>query len=117
MTKYLVDVNLPKYFSIWKHENYLHVSELDSKWSDTKIWNYAKENDLVIITKDADFYSKIIVSTPPPKVIHLKIGNFRIKELHEFLSRIWNDVEVLIASCKLVTIYADRIEGLKHNSL
>lgn len=115
MAKYLVDVNLPYYFSLWHHEDYIHQTDINDSWPDTKIWDYARTNDLIIITKDTDFYNMILISDPPPKVIHLKIGNMRTKELYHFLSKIWNDITSLIETCKLVIIYPDRIEGLKNN--
>lgn len=37
----------------------------------------------------------------------------RLKEMHEFLNRIWPEVLDLIETCKLVSVYPDRIEGLK----
>lgn len=113
MPYYLVDVNLPYYFSLWHSEHYIHQSDIDESWSDTQIWNYAQKHDLIIITKDTDFYNFIIVSDPPPKVIHLRIGNMRIKALHQFLNDIWEEVQDLIRINKLVTVYPDRIECLK----
>ncbi len=90
--------------------------DIDDTWSDKKIWKYAKERSLIIITKATDFYNRIIISDPPPKVIHLRIGNMRTKQLLEFICGIWGDVISLTETCKLVTVYSDRIEGLKNPS-
>ena len=86
MPKYLVDANLPYYFSLWNGKEFIHQVDLGDTWSDEQIWNYAKEHYLTIITKDADFSNRIILSEPPPKVIHLKIGNMKLNRLFEFLS-------------------------------
>ncbi|MDD2800431.1 MAG: DUF5615 family PIN-like protein [Methylobacter sp.] len=43
--------------------------------NDFTIWHYAKDNDFVIVTKDADFYEISSVYGQPPKIIWLKIGN------------------------------------------
>ena len=43
--------------------------------NDLEIWGFAKENDFVIVTKDADFYEMSNVFGQPPKIIWLKIGN------------------------------------------
>ena len=72
MVKFLIDVNLPKKFTFWSGENFLHVYDLNDEWSDSKIWEYARLRNLSIITKDADFSDRIIISSPPPKVIHFK---------------------------------------------
>lgn len=42
---------------------------------DKRIWHYAKENDFIIVTKDADFYELSSIYGQPPKIIWLKIGN------------------------------------------
>ena len=72
-----------------------------------------KRKNLTIITKDADFQNRILISEPPPKVIQIKVGNCKLKDLHILLNRIWNDVLEFNKDCKLVTVYADRIESIK----
>ena len=111
--RFLVDVNLPYYFSLWHSKEFIHQSDIDESWSDTQIWSYAKEHNLIIITKYTDFYEYIMISDSPPKVIHLRIGNMRLKEFHQFLNEIWEEVREMILINKLVTVYPDRIECLK----
>ena len=43
--------------------------------SDNELWEYARDNVFVIVTKDSDFHELSILYGPPPKVIWLKIGN------------------------------------------
>ena len=66
MPKYLIDANLPYYFSLWNTEEYQHVIDIDAEMKDSDIWEYAKKNDLTIITKDADFSSLVLLNDPPP---------------------------------------------------
>lgn len=42
---------------------------------DVQIWNYAKEHDLTIVSKDDDFRQRSFVEGPPPKVVWLQVGN------------------------------------------
>ena len=77
MVKFLIDVNLPKKITFWSGENFLHVFDLNDEWSDSKIWEYAGLHNLSIITKDADFSDRIIISSSPPEVIHFKTGNMK----------------------------------------
>ncbi|SHG03573.1 hypothetical protein SAMN05444372_10213 [Flavobacterium micromati] len=77
MPSFLIDVNLPYYFSIWNTDEFIHQKDINDEWSDEKIWNYAKENNLTIISKDSDFSNKIIMSSPPPKVLHIRFGNMK----------------------------------------
>lgn len=77
--KYLIDVNLPRFFSLWNSELYLHQYDLGDEWPDTEIWNYAKANNLTIITKDSDFSTKVMFQTPLPKVIHTKSWKYEVE--------------------------------------
>lgn len=111
MAKFLIDVNLPYYFSLWNNIDYVHQKDLDDEWTDEKIWKYSLENDLTIITKDSDFSNKILLHTPPPKVIHIRFGNMKMKDFYETILRLWNDVLILNDDHKLVNVFKDRIEA------
>jgi predicted nuclease of predicted toxin-antitoxin system len=54
-----------------------HVDSIDLAVpaKDSEIWEYARENDLIIVTNDEDFIDFINVKGFPPKVILLKTGN------------------------------------------
>ncbi len=43
--------------------------------SDLEVWQYAKNNGFVIVTKDSDFYELSLLHGTPPKVIWLQVGN------------------------------------------
>lgn len=112
MPKYLIDVNLPYYFSLWNTSDYIHQIDIDPKAKDKDIWKYARKQSLIIITKDSDFSSRVLLSTPPPKVIHIRIGNRSMKEFHRIIDKCWQEVLHLIENHKLVTIYENQIEGM-----
>ena len=59
MQRYLIDVNLPRYFSLWSSNQYGHVVNINDEMTDSEIWEYAKQHDLVIVTKDSDFSDRI----------------------------------------------------------
>lgn len=46
----------------------------------TDIWEYAKENDHALVTKDKDFYQRSALVGNPPKVNHLTLGNCSMEE-------------------------------------
>lgn len=110
MAKYLIDANLPYYFSLWNNPDFIHQRDLDDTWTDEYIWQYAKDNNLTIITKDGDFSLKVIHKGAPPKVVHLRFGNLRMKEFHRVISAHWDNIKLYLEEYNLVSVYSDRVE-------
>ena len=52
---------------------------------DILIWEFAKANDLIILTKDSDFQRLSFVFGAPPKVVWLKVGNAGTAEIARIL--------------------------------
>ncbi len=73
---------------------------------------FAKENNLTIVTKDADFSDLVLLNNPPPRVIHIKLGNMKMKAFHSAIDTIWNEVLMMSKEYKLVRVYKDKIEGI-----
>lgn len=113
MAKYLIDVNLPRYFSLWANEDFMHVIDLNDEMKDSEIWTYARSNSLTIVTKDADFSDNALISNPPPWVIHIKVGNMKMRDFHQFLATNWREITEISQACRLVRVYRDRIEGIE----
>jgi predicted nuclease of predicted toxin-antitoxin system len=110
MPRFLIDANLPYRFALWHGEDFLHVYDLGDDMPDAAIWQYAKEHNLIIVSKDADFSDWVMLSDPPPKVIHLRIGNMRLRDLFIFLQRVWPQLDDLSATHKLVIVHETVIE-------
>jgi predicted nuclease of predicted toxin-antitoxin system len=108
---FLLDENLPARLTFAPSLPLCHVSELGANPSDSQIWEYAHSNRQVVVTKGTDFSDRILVSSPPPWIVHLRFGNMRRKDFHEFLSGVWPKVEGLLPDHKLVCVYRDRIEA------
>ncbi|MDE0089222.1 MAG: DUF5615 family PIN-like protein [Candidatus Poribacteria bacterium] len=43
--------------------------------TDVELWNYARENDYFIVSKDTDFRNRSVIHGYPPKVIWISIAN------------------------------------------
>ena len=53
-----------------------HVRDLGMAAADDQtIWDYARQHDFVIVSKDSDFQQRALLYSHPPKVIWLRIGN------------------------------------------
>lgn len=113
MKGFLVDANLSRRVDVWRSAAFQFVVDIDDNWSDSEIWNYATSNDLTILTKDADFANRAIISEPPPKIIHFKIGNMRLLEFVSFINVHWEAIKLSSENHKLVSVYRDRIEVIE----
>ena len=88
--KILLDANIS-----WKLVNLLtpvfgecnHVDQIGLRIpaKDENIWNYARENGHIIITKDNDFLDILEMKGFPPKIVLVKTGNNSSKVLAELL--------------------------------
>lgn len=89
------------------------MRDLNERWTDQQVWEYARQYDMVIVSKDADFSDRMMLSDPPPRVVHVRLGNLRMREFHEILTRCWPWVRENIPQFRLIRIYADRVEGVQ----
>ncbi len=112
MSKFLIDENLPSKAPVWIGIDFKFVAASFQSESDSSIWEYAKANDLTIVTKDSDFSYRILTRDPPPKVIHIKFGNLRLKDFNTLIGKQWDKIRELSATLKLVNVFADRIEAI-----
>jgi predicted nuclease of predicted toxin-antitoxin system len=112
MKGFLLDQNLPSRLRFKPRLPLVSLSDLGANPTDTQVWVFARRRRLVIVSKDADFSERIITSTPPPWVVHLRFGNLRRSEFHTRLARAWPQIEVLLETHKLVNVYLDRVEGV-----
>jgi predicted nuclease of predicted toxin-antitoxin system len=64
----------------------VHVREVGMRESaDSEIWEYAKANGFVIVSKDSDFQQRSLLLGAPPKFIWLRVGNCTVKRTEELL--------------------------------
>ena len=63
--------------------------------ADEAVWNYARANDFVIVTKDPDFADLSVVYGPPPKVVWLRLGNCTTREIEAAIRQHRREIEAL----------------------
>jgi predicted nuclease of predicted toxin-antitoxin system len=59
---------------------------------DVEIWEYARKNDMVIVTNDEDFFKIFSIKGFPPKVIMLRMGNQSRKDIEQILISLKNRI-------------------------
>ena len=113
--KFLVDANLPPRLCDWLR---LHHHEADHVFyrnlvtaTDTEIWECGKSENLVIFSKDVDFYDRALLFGPPPQVVHVAVGNCSNDRLFDVLASEWSDIEQgLLSGSRLISITLEKME-------
>ncbi len=100
--KFLVDVNLPKHFSFFNDDCFCHVIDINPTMTDNEIWEYAKSNTMIILTKDTDFYYRFLLDDECPRVVYFKLGNMTLKTLHGYFSKFWPEIIAKLNSGSLI---------------
>ncbi len=73
----------------------LHVRDVGMEaTNDSIVWDYAKENDFMIISKDSDMHDLSLVFGNPPKVIWLRLGNCSTLQVENLLRRDYNVIKL-----------------------
>ncbi len=65
--------------------------------SDEDVWNYARANDFIIVSKDSDFQQRSLLYGHPPKLIWLRIGNCTRQQIVLLITNRENDIHALDA--------------------
>jgi predicted nuclease of predicted toxin-antitoxin system len=87
--KLLLDENIsdriiPKILDLYSGSEHVKTLGLVNT-DDGVIWEYAKINDFVIVSKDADFHQRSLLYGHPPKFVYLRIGNSPTKKIVQIL--------------------------------
>lgn len=77
--KLLLDENLSRRLVPFLQEAFPGTSQVAllglDRAEDVTIWEFAKSNDYVIVTQDADFHERALVHGAPPYVVWIKLRN------------------------------------------
>ena len=97
--KLLFDQNLSprlvqRLSDLYPDSSHVYLIGLDTA-ADPVIWQYARDNEYMIVTRDADFSDLNVVLGYPPKVIWIRRGNCTTGEIETMLRANYGAVEVL----------------------
>ena len=114
---FLIDVQLPPRMKPWfagQGEKALHAGELEDGLClpDSTLWEAAKKNGWVIVTKDIDFSDMSILHGSPPQVLLIRYGNCGTRELLEEMGKTWKQVKDALSKrgVRLIALHRSRIE-------
>ena len=62
---------------------------------DREVWDYARQHDYIVVTKDADFSELSLLLGFPPKVIWIRRGNCSTRDIERLLRENYGAIAVL----------------------
>jgi predicted nuclease of predicted toxin-antitoxin system len=97
--KLLFDQNLSprlvrRLADIYPDSTHVYLIGLDLA-PDPDIWEYARDNEFLIVTRDADFSDLNVLLGFPPKVIWIRRGNCTTNEIESMLRSNYEAVRAL----------------------
>jgi predicted nuclease of predicted toxin-antitoxin system len=97
--KLLFDQNLSPQLAerladIYPNSTHVFLLGLDRE-PDKTVWAYARANNYIIVTKDADFSDLGLIQGFPPKVLWLRLGNCTTRQVEMLLRRFYNEILAL----------------------
>ncbi len=111
--RFIIDAHLPKslcqIFIDLGHEA-IHTSSLPegNATNDQDIILTAAE-DGIVVSRDGDFYESFLLHGRPPKLIHVKVGNMRLKALIALFKQVAPQLIDLLGNYDLLELYEDKV--------
>lgn len=113
--KFLIDAQLPpvlKFVFLNRGYEAIHTLDLSKKndTPDSEILEIAIENNYILVTKDKDFYNSFLLKKQPRKLIMVKAGNMRIREMKSIFEQNFDKLIQLLKYKDLVIVGIDKID-------
>lgn len=111
--RFIVDAHLPKRITeVFANLGYesIHTSDLPKgNASDDRDIILVAVNDGVLISKDDDFYQSFLLHGKPPKLILVKVGNMRLREVTSLFEKVSEKLVDLLGQHDLLELHRDKI--------
>lgn len=71
-----------------------HVREVGLKEAeDPAVWEYAKQQSCIVVSKDSDFHQRSFVLGFPPKVVWIRLGNCTTAEVEQVIRKNFESIK------------------------
>lgn len=108
--KFLVDACLPRNFKWFNTPDFTFAADWGPGYPDKEIWDYALKYDLILLTRDSDYYHWIIQAKQSPKVVYFKLQQQGKKDLEEYFEKYWLQICESIKTCRMVIATPDSLD-------
>ena len=68
---------------------------------DLEIWEFAKSNNYIIVTQDSDFDALNTLFGFPPKIIWIRSGNLKTRDIADFLNDYYSNLIIFESDTEL----------------
>ena len=65
---------------------------------DEDVWDYARDNNFLIVSKDSDFQQRSLLYGHPPKIVWLRIGNCTRHAMVQLITGHERDIHALVTN-------------------
>jgi predicted nuclease of predicted toxin-antitoxin system len=114
--RFFIDAHLPSSLSSYftGHE-VIHASELPegTLTSDNTINKQSVEEKWIVVTKDTDFYYSYIAKKEPYKLILVKLGNLRLRDIKEYFQDNADNIINLMSQHSFIVLEYEKIRILE----
>ena len=77
--------------------NSTHVREVGLKEAeDPVVWEYAKQQSFMIVSKDSDFHQRSFILGFPPKVVWIRLGNCTTAEVEQVIRKNFESIKAFV---------------------
>src|ERR1700743_3090250 len=114
--KLILDAHLPASLAqYFPGHDVMHTSTLlEGNSTDDRIINQISIlEDRALITKDSDFYYSYVATRKPKKLVLVKLGNMRLKELKAYFERNAGQLIKLLEEHSFLILEASKIRVLE----
>lgn len=74
-----------------------HVQQIGlARAQDFEVWKFARQNNFIIVSRDADFSELSIVHSCPPKIIWIKRGNCSTREIENIFHKNHDQIKAFV---------------------
>lgn len=81
------------------HPNSEHLELLNlGTADDALVWEYARRNGFIVVTKDADFADLSVLRGFPPKIVWIRCGNCSTKDIEKIQRDHTGEIEGLTSN-------------------